>query len=288
MKKNPLRKVARKQKKRSYSILLKELRKSHPELHAALDHAHRNRETRLSSYQNGIRLKGIEELLVHLRKLHDAFERSNDLRPIAFLLFRAYADFQTALEASLSGFNSIAADSMRDVMEIEFLLREFYFEPDNIHKWLTCSEEERLNNFRPGVLRQKYANRVGKQPKDLMEAFDYKGHSISLHVSPGFNPFGGPGLIPPQLPFGDDAGFWEIFEHARRLVFAAHFIKRKLAPQIRGPANPNRELKQFRKGWLATRNMQEMALAIARFMYEEENKAVASESADAAEIPPTK
>src|SRR6185437_6587802 len=133
---------------------IKRLRKTHPLLCGSIEQAHRNREVRLSRYYSGRRMKGLEELAKHLRELHEAYIKSRRLRPIAFLLVRANGDFETALEATLSGFYSTAFDAMRDVMEIEFLLREFYFEPENIQEWLTCSEKERFNLFRPAVLRQ--------------------------------------------------------------------------------------------------------------------------------------
>lgn len=101
---------------------------------------------------------------------------------------------------------------MRDVMEIEFLLREFYFEPAHIADWLQCSDKERNDRFRPAVLRQRHAARVGKRLQDMGEGADYRGHSMFLHVSPHANPFGGPGLVADRSPFSADSCFWELFE----------------------------------------------------------------------------
>ena len=82
----------------------------------------------------GVRLKGYEELIGHLEDLERVFEKSRRLRSISFLVGRARGDFHTALEAALSGFHAVAFDAMRDVMEIEFLFREFYYEPNHIEE----------------------------------------------------------------------------------------------------------------------------------------------------------
>jgi len=63
-------------------------------------------------------LKGLEQLLHHLDDVRHAFSESKDLAKIAFLISRAKADFVTAIEATLSGYLSIAFDSMRDVLPV--------------------------------------------------------------------------------------------------------------------------------------------------------------------------
>jgi hypothetical protein len=242
--------------------LLNNLAKAHPRAAAHLSRAQANREQRLAAYFSGARLKGYEELIEHLERLEPVFHRSRKLRGIAFLIGRARGDFHTALEAALSGFHSVAHDSMRDVMEIEFLLRDFYYEPSHIGQWLSCTAKERNNRFRPAILRQRHAKRLGKEPQDLREALDYQGHSMLLHVSPYPNPFGGPGLGTPSMPFADDSCFWEIFEHGRRLLFAAHRLRRRVARHIKGPPGPERGLSLFRDAWKRTQEMQEIWRAL--------------------------
>ena len=239
-----------------FSTLLRELAKTHPKTAGHLSTAQSNREERLSRYLGGSRLKGYEELIAHLEELEPVFEKSRRLRRISFLIGRARGDFQTALEAALSGFHSVAHDAMRDVMEIELLLREFYCEPHHIEQWVSCSPKERNDRFRPALLRQRHARRMAKQPQDLGEASDYRAHSMFLHVSPYRNPFGGPGLDDPTMPFADDSCFWEIFEHGRRLLFVAHRLRRKVARHAKSPWGPERGLKKFRDAWQRTQEMQ--------------------------------
>lgn len=257
------KRAAKKQRRaRRLSDLLREMAKSHPKAAAQLSAAQSNREQRLSRLLPGARLKGYEQLVNHLEALEPVFEKSRKLRPIAFLVGRARGDFHTALEATLSGFHSVAHDAMRDVMEIEFLLRDFCHEPQHIEHWVSCTDKERNDKFRPALLRQRHARRLGKEPQNLAEAADYRGHSMFLHVSPHRNPFGGPGLRDPQVPFADDSGFWEIFEHGRRVLFALHQLRRKVARGAKSPSGPERGLKKFRDAWQRTQEMQAIFIAL--------------------------
>ncbi len=251
------KRTSRKQRKtRLLSTVLRELAETHPRTATHLSTAQSNREERLFRLLTGARLKGYEELITHLEKLEPVFTMNRRLRGISFLIGRARGDFHTALEAALSGFHSVAHDAMRDVMEIEFLLREFYYEPQHIEQWVLCTPKERNERFRPALLRQRHANRIGKQSQDLAEASDYRGHSMFLHVSPYRNPFGGPGLGDSTMLFADDSCFWEIFEHGHRMLFAAHRLRRKIARHVKSPWGLERGLKQFRDAWERTQEMQ--------------------------------
>jgi hypothetical protein len=151
---------------------------------------------------------------------------------------------------------------MRDVMEIEFLLREFVSEPSNISVWLSCSPQERHNQFRPAILRQREARRRGVQTKDLSDSTDYRGHSELLHVTPYHHPIVRRGLIEPSEFFFGDALFAEIFEHGRRLLFEAHRLRRKLAAHAKSPLGPRQGLKKVRDAWQRTRELQAVWSAI--------------------------
>ena len=253
---------------RRFSTLLRELATAHPKTAVHLSLAQSNREQRLSNLLGGVRLKGYEELIGHLEDLERVFEKSRRLRSISFLVGRARGDFHTALEAALSGFHAVAFDAMRDVMEIEFLFREFYYEPNHIEEWVSCSGKERHDKFQPALPRQRHARRVGKQPQDLAEASDYRGHSMFLHVSPDLNPFGGPGLGDQTEPFADDSCFWEIFEHGRRVLIAAHRLRRKVARHIKSPWGPERGLRRVRDACQATQQMQTVWMALLKVMSE--------------------
>ncbi len=70
------------------------------------------------------------------------------LSRLAFLVTRSAADFETATEATLSGYLSVAVDAMRDVMEIENLLLDFAVSPAHIDEWLAAGVSQA---FRQGV-----------------------------------------------------------------------------------------------------------------------------------------
>ena len=247
--------------RRGYAAVLKQLSTSHPTAVKFLREAESNRAQRLKRWLSGLRLRGYEELLSHLPEVEAVYRRNKRLRSIAFLIRRAHDDFVTALEATLSGFHSVAYDAMRDVMEIEFLLRDFYHQPGSIERWLAATPKQRNDSFRPAVLRQRHAQRIGKLPQEMPEARDYRGHSSVLHVTPDTGPFSPRGLASDD-PFLADSCFWEIFEHGRRLLFAIHRVRRKVAPHLRSPWGPERGLRRFREAWRATQEFQALFWAL--------------------------
>jgi len=236
----------------------------HPQIAADLSQAQFNRERSLSQYLHGARLRGYEEQITHLEALETVFQKSRRLQGISPLIRRTRGDFRLALEATLSGFHSVAHDAMRDVMEVEFLIREFHHEPRSIEEWLKATPKQLNDRFRPAILRQRHAKRIGSQPADVAEASDYRGHSRMLHVSPYPHPFGGTGFSGPEGPFDTDVCFWEIFEHARRLLLETHLLRRKLARHIRSPWGPWRGLRQFRDAWERTQEMQAIWMALLK------------------------
>ncbi len=248
---------------------MKDIETTLPNIYESLRLAESNRAERLKHWKQGIRFNGIEELISHLSELTAVYRRNRKLRRIAFLVERARGDFITALEATLSGFHLVTFDAMRDVMEIEFLLRDFCLSPEHIEEWLDANESNRYTRFRPAILRQRYAQHLGKLPQDLGEAADYKGHSRFLHVTPIINPFGKVGLNSGDIAFGADSGFWEMYEHGRRLIFAAHNLRRKVAKHLKAPIGPERGLKNFKRGWQATQTWQGLYMAMVEVILEE-------------------
>jgi hypothetical protein len=74
---------------------------------------------------DGARLAGVNALLLYLDRTVEKYETNEDLSKISFLVRRLVADFETAPEATLSGYLAVATDAMRDVLEIEYLLLDF-------------------------------------------------------------------------------------------------------------------------------------------------------------------
>jgi hypothetical protein len=246
--------------RRTYSDLLEALASTHPLLAASLRRAEATRRDRLEQYFSGVRLRGIEELLLHLDTVEPLVHGHNDLGRIAFLIRRARADFETAVEAGLTGLHAVAFDAMRDVMEIEFLLRDFLHEPGHIEEWLNADEKARRNRFGPGELRRRHAQRMQVQPQDMVEAKDYRAHSVFLHVNPVRNPLGDKGFSSDQDAITADTWFQELFEHARRLVIIIH----ELLVRFGLAASPDlaTTLIEFRQAWERTQDMRIIYLSL--------------------------
>ncbi|MGH7923232.1 MAG: hypothetical protein ACREQH_01420 [Candidatus Binatus sp.] len=155
-------------------------------------------------------------------------------------------------------------------MEIQFLLRDFEADPNGIDDWLTASEQDRLKRFRPFILRQRQAARLGIKPEDAGEARDYKAHSGALHVMPHPMPLGGKGFAPDKDTFGRDMCFWEMFEHGRRLIWQMYRLKHRVAPRMKGVASPQRGMKAFRDGWRLTQEMQSVFIALLQASKDED------------------
>ena len=159
----------------SYESVLSQLAGERPRLAAALERAEKQRSRRTASLLTGARLKGVEELLQYLDELAEAFRASPQLSRLAFLVARTLADFETAVEATLSGYLAVAADAMRDVMEIENLLLDFAVNPDHIDEWLASDDRTRMRKFMPVKVRERL-HAAGQAPfTTSAESIDYRG-----------------------------------------------------------------------------------------------------------------
>lgn len=212
-----------------YLIMLKTITPDYPNLGAALNRAETNRAFRFKSLAKaGRQLHALDEILAYTGELERYFTEAPKVSRIAFLLHRVHGDLATAVESFLSGFHKTVLDAMRDVMEIEFLMRDFAITPWHIEEWLTASPKIRHNKFRPAVLRQRYAASKERTASDMPEADDYRGHSGLIHVLPYENFIVGatPGEAADAL--GSIVCLYDIFEHARRFFAAVGQLSDRL------------------------------------------------------------
>ncbi|MEV0773816.1 hypothetical protein [Nocardia salmonicida] len=211
-----------------YSELLSTLQKSRPLLVQALILAEQRRSERLKRLLEGARFRGLEQLFTYLWAAEKAYAETPAIAGVAFLVERVRADYQTALEATLSGYQGVAADAMRDVMEIECLLLDFASSPGNAKEWLNADERLRRSKYWPVKVRERLQDR-GVEPfaKDDFEPIDYKAHSESLHVNPGRSAIAtrGPDPMDDPVPFYGDFGFIEMFEHGDRILRAIELLR---------------------------------------------------------------
>jgi hypothetical protein len=199
-------------------------------------------------------LRGIEELFEYLGKILTAFEGETSLKRISFLVARAQADFEIAVEAVLAGLNSVVLDHMRDVMEIEYLLREFSHDARQIEVWLHTDSKARYKEFNPAKLRERHAKRLGRKPESAAERFEYKHHSEMLHVAPPnvLNDFAPKGFAQVSALEAAEFGFWEIFEHARLLIFELYHLGETTAGSAWTGPDPKTTLPNLRSSYNRT------------------------------------
>jgi hypothetical protein len=223
--------------------------------------AEEHRSARLARYAGGARLRGLDQLLAYLAAARKTYAEHPHLRPLAPLIDRLQADFETALEATLSGFSGVMSDGMRDAMEIELLLLDFAAHPGHVPQWLSADERERWQRFRPAVLRERLRAAGVEAYTSSSGRVDYAAHSMALHVTPHTAPIGARGLGPAeeQDEVVADAGFWEIFEHGARVLQAIESLRLR---QRAGPDEPLSPLDQFSDARARTAEMQTLYLAM--------------------------
>jgi hypothetical protein len=188
----------------------------------------------------------------------EAFEREQTLNRISFLVRRAVADFETALEATLGSLISVAHESMRDVMEIELLLFDFSDDPNRINEWFGLDGRARWARFKPEEIRRRLRKAGIDRYKDLERDPDYSAHSEALLVSPVPSIFGKGVRTEDFGGFERDSGFWEIFEHAQRLLVAIDRLRGRFPDNDWSGVADADDLILVGDAWARTRQMQEM------------------------------
>lgn len=188
-------------------------------------------------------LPGFDQVLLQCSQLNAYFDGTKQLKLIAFLVRRAQADIEIAIEALLVGRQALVSDAMRDVMEIEMLLRDFAARPSSIADWVSADERTLRNRFSPKEIRRRLANDLypGKG-FDLPEADEYAVHSSVLHPSPHGNAHQekqrDATMHDGRVLF--ESG--EVLEHAIRLFVACDALIDAMGPTSAGRPPTHRDL----------------------------------------------
>ena len=247
----------------TYASQLADLSESKPLIARALIAGEEARLVRLNSYFSGARLKGLEQLHDYLNRAERFYAESRNLAPLSFLLARVRADFETAIEAALTGYVAVASDAMRDVMEIEGLLLAFLTDDSLADEWLTCDSRTRRNKFAPVKIRDRLkAAGVAPYANDAFEPVDYRAHSEALHVVPESGSFLRRGLAPRDGLF-DDIPFIEMFEHGNRIMTAIELLRvgRLFHEERESEYEPPTDRADFDEAHERTRQMQVIVIA---------------------------
>jgi hypothetical protein len=179
------------------------------------------RSTRLRRYLDTPILPGLNRLLERLDLAGDAYDKDDRLKPASVLVRRAHEDFACAIVCSFSGLSYACRDQVRDVMEIEYLLRDFRYDLGRLDQWAKATPDQERARFAPGILRQREAKRRGIGINKLVDSLDYSLHSKALHVSKASLRSVSRGVEADRGQIGvlhGDQDLWEIFIHASRLL----------------------------------------------------------------------
>jgi hypothetical protein len=248
---------------RDYLELVNALSESQPLLAQDLRVAEERRRQRLSSYLGGMRLPGLEQLQAFLIAATESYKSIRSLERLAFLVERVRVDISTALEATLSGYQGVAADAMRDVMEIEGLLLDFAANPENVDEWLEADRKTLIGKYGPGAVRDRLKTAgVAPYANEGFEPIDYRAHSQALHVTPVRAELSGRGLEPYSATSSifSDLGFIEMFEHGSRVVRAIEML-RLMRLERPWPEEPLAPHDAFDAAYERTREMQVIVIA---------------------------
>ena len=166
------------------------------------------------------RLSGLNQLLIHLDCVAAAFGQNRREQALSNLVMRTARDFEAAVEAGFSGYVSVAADAMRDVLEATDLVLMFSTDIELVDAWLDTPLADHWKRFSPARVRRHLHRNGVKYQENSRATRDYQGHSTALHVNPWPMFIGEKGIYPIGAPLFNDIHFWEIFLHARELVYA--------------------------------------------------------------------
>lgn len=234
---------------------LDDLERELPRLGATLRRADQLRSQRVADLATGARFRGLNELLDHLDDIVEQFRSDQSLRRLTFLVERSVGDFEIAVESALSGYLSVAADAMRDVIEIENLLLDFAVDASRIDEWLVADARTLRTKYAPASVRDRLHRAGEGRYASSAEAPDYRAHSAALHVRPGRPPFAPPGFSA-DAGWGGDAAYWEIFEHHRRLHHAIRRVTSSLSPGSGADRSAHSLLAHVDDAWKRTQEMQ--------------------------------
>jgi len=210
-----------------------------------------------------MRLRGLEQLHTYLDAAVESYASLPEIADLAFLINRVRADFETALEATFSGYQGVASDAMRDVMEIEGLLLDFVATPGNAQEWLSSDRRLRMQKYGPAQVRGRLKEAGVKPYSDEgFEPLDYRAHSEALHVVPLRSSLSAKGPEPAEepLPFYADLGFIEMFEHGGRILTAIELL-RVVALGVPKDYQPLTPRDDFNDAYARTNQMQVMMIA---------------------------
>lgn len=198
-------------------------------------------------------LPGLDALLTHMDKL-ETWADGRLEGALKVLLQRLRADVELSIEAMLSDAHGLVADASRDLMEVEFLLRDFGADHGRAGSWMTADRKTLVRDFGPAAVRAREAMRQFPDGSmSLPDESEYQVHSQVTHPTP----HGGrvkeiaTGAASRPLPFT----IRELLEHTVRCLLA-------LDPLLDQTAPPVDSLAPFHVAYMASRQYVDQVLSL--------------------------
>lgn len=152
------------------------------------------------------------------------------------MVLRAHKTLQATTLNATAGIEIPTMSLLRDLIEIEFLLRYFEIYPDKVSEWWHADRKTRLREYSPNELRKHIAKKFPKLKKPMED--DYLGHcEIATHPTPLSlklqSEFKNNSLFPPSQ---DWAFVWacimEVAFHAERMACLVAYFGDMIYPQL--------------------------------------------------------
>jgi hypothetical protein len=161
----------------------------------------------------------LNEIVAHFNVLNGMEAREEILK----LIRRAKWDVIECVEAMLRDDEGNSSNLCRDLMEIEFLFRDFAREPTQIDAWLSLGEHHRNQQFGFGKLlgREAQAQAV-PHGKALPDKLEYAAHSIALHPTPKAEDHSDHSSIDDLTSLSGTAG--DLIQHVARVFEALELL----------------------------------------------------------------
>lgn len=157
----------------------------------------------LHSEEEKIRLRNINiieddyRLSKHLSSIHNSMDiisfiakNNENYKPeeltIMRLGIRNFNSVASSIKLGLSGYYQSAISQVREVFETVMLLDYFSSFPDEIDAWTKANKKERLDRFRPVLIRQKLDKRDNFQEKKRNKAYKLFSELAAHPTASGF------------------------------------------------------------------------------------------------------
>lgn len=129
-------------------------------------------------------VRAFEEFLVFLSEVEELYMAFAKTEPIAFLVARIAEDFEVAFDVLASGHYYLLTDRMRDVLEVDLLVKDFLLDSTRIQVWLHSDPRTIRNDYSPRAIRARLAKAQRIEVGQLAGTSDYSIHSQLLHLGP--------------------------------------------------------------------------------------------------------